>query len=494
MNMDIATQTDAVEYQCLRCGNNSQSHPKSKQRLSKHKKNHETLHSSKLPKSRSSSTSSLNSDSDLGTGKLNNPTPNSIVQKQTYRPPILDDTSCPTTYHTFWKLKAQTRRLPPNQTKISKYVAPRFSLTMLQLAEQCNIPDLLSKEFTVFAQAYDEIVQVENYLLVDTTTPYKVGVSNSKQDLILTGNYRILDSITRNTPPFPNKNLKTLSALSVTQFFAQVRTYMLKSSIPWNEFSAYFLTSAFLGQELYTKVISELHSYPNLLQTSSCVIEKIIIELIPIQTASSQTVLISPIPHRPKNRQQQHSSSALHSLTARTNTSLPQLQDRCDNCLKLGLAPVFCHSHNHCRRDGHQPDFRNSPELERRVQHNEPDTFITHNNCPKCFPCSLKTTQQSTQWLHGNKSSQVLTPPNYFNKPFRPPPNYIHHTTNSMEGMLPMPAAWQLSPPRQRPQYQEYTPQNNQPTTNSTHNYRHQSANQGEYKYRSPYSRQGLQQ
>ena len=233
MNMDVATQTDAVKYQCLRCRNNSQSHTKSKQKLSKHKKNHDTLHSSKLTKSRSASTSSLNSDSDLGAGKLNNPTPNSIVQKQTYRPPILDDTSCPTTYRAFWKLKAQTRRLPPNHTKINKYVAPRFSLTMLQLAERCNFPDLLSKEFTVFAQAYDEIVQVENYLLVDTTTPYKVGVSNSKQDLILTGNYRILDSITRNTPPFPNKILNTLSALSVTQFFAHVRTYMLKSSMPW---------------------------------------------------------------------------------------------------------------------------------------------------------------------------------------------------------------------------------------------------------------------
>ena len=125
MKMDVATQTDAVEYQCLRCRNNFQSHTKSKQKLSKCKKNHNTLHSSTLTKSRSASTSSLNSDSDLGAGK-----PNSIVQKQTYQPPILNETSCPTTYHAFWKLKAQTRRLPPNQTKISKYVAPRFSLTM----------------------------------------------------------------------------------------------------------------------------------------------------------------------------------------------------------------------------------------------------------------------------------------------------------------------------------------------------------------------------
>ena len=112
---------------------------------------------------------------------------------------------------------------------------------MLQLAEQCNFPDLLAKEFTVYAQAYDGIVKQKNYSQITTTTEYIVGVTNSEQDLSLTGNTRILDNLKKNAPQLEPKNLSKLTEAKLTQFFFLARTYMLESSIPWDSFSDYFL-------------------------------------------------------------------------------------------------------------------------------------------------------------------------------------------------------------------------------------------------------------
>ena len=633
----------------------SQSHSKTKHNASSHRKKHRNGHSSpnlNLTDSSPSSASSSDYDSDA---KNRDPSTNSIMQKQIYRPPILDETSCPTTYHAFWKLKAKTRRLPPNNEKLTKFVAPHFPLTMLQLAEQCNFPDLLAKEFIVFAQAYDGIVKQRNYSSVTTTTLYTVGVLNSEQDLSLTGNTRILDNLKKNAPQLEPKTLSKLTEARLTQFFFLARTYMLTSSIPWDSFSDFFLTPAVLGPEIHAKVTNALIGYPThkqLLKNFSSFIEHIILKLLPVQESyydaevrilekhkqhltgpnpsidytktyihsdaqdlttkspyykqvhdditdeqlrmmvenektnllhkiithttydakihklligsakykditdvpnnelldNLQSLIIAeeksaialvnatrlPISASPKaNRNTSQASTSPRYRTQTTarrrsqsgesirkgrnhNTanrsssrspqnrdrpsrrqsyspnqkegaSKPQLQERCDNCLRLNLNKEFCHSNNHCRRDGHQPDFRNSSELERKYQRNDPNTFIAHNNCNKCFPLM----QKPTQWLHGNTSSQVLIPPNYFNGPFRPPSNYVNYA-----GVPPAPVTWQPPPPWQQPQYQEYTPQNmyNQSPTQTTHNYRRQSPNHGEHRYRSPYRRQGPQQ
>ena len=624
----------------------SQSHSKSKHNASSHRKKHRSGHSPPTPNLTDSSPSSASSsDSDSAT-KFRDPSTNSIMQKQIYQPPILDDASCPATYHAFWKLKAKTRRLPPNNEKLTKFVAPHFPLTMLQLAEQCNFPDLLAKEFTVFAQAYDGIVKQKNYSSVTTTTLYTVGVLNSEQDLSLTGNTRILDNLKKNAPQLEPKTLSKLTEAKVTQFFFLARTYMLTSSIPWDSFSDFFLTPAVLGPEIHAKVTNALIGYPThkqLLKNFSSFIEHIILKLLPVQESyydaevrilekhkqhltgpnpsidytktyihsdaqdlttkspyykqvhdditdeqhrmmvenektnllhkiithttydakihklligsakykditdvpnnelldNLQSLIVAeeksaialvnatrlPISVSPKsNRNTSQTSTSPRYRTQTTarrrsqsgesirrgrkhntanrsssrspqnrdrpsrrpsyspnrkeGTSKPQLQERCDNCLRLNLNEEFCHSNNHCRRDGHQPDFRNSSELERKYHRNDPDTFITHNNCNKCFPLM----QKPTQWLHGNTSSQVLIPPNYFNGPFRPPPNYVNFS-----GVPPAPVTWQPPPPWQQPQYQEYTPQNmyNQSPTQTTHNYSRQS--QGEHRHRSPY-------
>ena len=266
--MDATTQTETIDhqYQCLQCPK----HFTTPSALARHAKD---KHSSK-PKHK------------LTTPKLNQST-ESTFQKPTYKPPILEEPSCPPNFRVFFNLKAKTRRLPPNVKSYAKFVAPRFPLTMLQLAERVHFPDLLSREFVAFAQAYDTIVKEKDFASTTTVCQYPIGVTNSKQDLVLTGRCRILKDLERKAPSLPTKNLKALTEDTVLQFFAQARKHMLENSIPWNDFPAYYLSSAVLGAEISCKVTNLLHGYPAedryLVRSFSCFIERIILGLLPLQ-------------------------------------------------------------------------------------------------------------------------------------------------------------------------------------------------------------------
>ena len=210
----------------------------------------------------------------------------STEEKETYLPPILSDINCPATYTDFFQMKAKTRQLPPNNKKTIKFVAPRYPLTMLQLAEEVNFPDLLSKEFEAYAHAYDHLVKQNNFASINTVPFYSVGVINSEHDLSLTGKTRILDSLKKKAPQLEPKTLSKLTEAKLTQFFFLARTYTLTSSIPWDSFSDYFLTKAVLGHEIYSKVTNALSGYPThkqLLKNFSSFIEHIILKLLPVQ-------------------------------------------------------------------------------------------------------------------------------------------------------------------------------------------------------------------
>ena len=219
--------------------------------------------------------------------KLNHTATGSDSYKEEFRPPILDEVSCPANYHTFWKLKAKTRRLPPSNKRELRFVAPRFPITMLQWAEQINIPDLLSQEFTQFAQAYDKIVQQRNAISLDNIFLYTIGVTNSHSVLAQTGQTRVLNNLKRKAPQLPTKSLKKLTEDNVTQFFALARTYMLTSSIPCDSFAAFFLTQAVLGPAIHAKVTNTLSGYSpidrKILENFTCFIERTILRLLPTQ-------------------------------------------------------------------------------------------------------------------------------------------------------------------------------------------------------------------
>ena len=571
--MDATTQTEAIDsslgqkhqYQCLKCPK----HFATPSALARHTKD---KHPSK-PKHK------------LASPELNQSTDNTF-HKPTYKPPILEEPSCPPNFRVFFNLKAKTRKVPPNVKSYTRFVAPRFPLTMLQLAERVHFPDLLSKEFVAFAQAYDTIVKRKDFASTTTVCQYPIGVTNSKQDLVLTGRCRILKDLERKAPSLPTKNLKILTEDTVTQFFAEARIYMLLHGIPWDDFPAYFMTASVLGAEISCKVTNVLHGYPAddryLVRNFSCFIERIILGLLPLEEcyydaelrilqkhkqhltgpnpsidftrtyihsdaqelttkspyykqvhneitdeqlkrmikneetnllhkiithtsydakihklliASSKYKEITDVPNNElldnlqslmvaeekaaialvnatklsplsstpqttrhgrtqsttasseaRNRSQSRGSNSRgarrqtpirsascspqtrrnlsnrhpsYSPERRRSTSELQLQERCNTCLKLNMPEDFCHKNRHCRQDGHQPEYRKSSELERRVQRNEPDTFVIYDNCTKCFP----PTTGATKWLLGNTPSLMLPPPNLFN---RPPPTYLN--------------------------------------------------------------------
>ena len=164
-----------------------------------------------------------------------------------------------------------------------KSVAPRFPLTMLQLAEEINFPgNLLSREFLAYAEAYDNIIKQYNYSSEVTISQYKVGVTNSVQDLSLTGQTRILESLKKKAPKVQTKTLNKVSEAELTHFFFEARTFMLTNSIPWDSFSDYFITPTILGKEIYGKVTNTLKGYPThtqLIKNFTCFIEHIMLRL-----------------------------------------------------------------------------------------------------------------------------------------------------------------------------------------------------------------------
>ena len=263
--MDRSTQTTPYNntlHKCLTCKRSF----KSGSALSRHTKD---KHSTKQNLSASDSNPVLT---------------DSQFHKPTYKPPILDDPNCPPTYIQFWNLTAKTRRLPPNGKRYTRFVAPRLPLTMLEIAERVNLPDLLLLEYTSFAQAYDTLVQERSFASILRVTPgptLVIGVHNSKQALVLSGRTGLLRDIGRTAPVLSKK---TLSDETIVQFFDQARCHMLENKIPWDDFSAYYLSSAILGTEIFTKVTNVLHGYPEeirpVLRNFSCFIQHIINKMV----------------------------------------------------------------------------------------------------------------------------------------------------------------------------------------------------------------------
>ena len=95
-----------------------------------------------------------------------------------------------------------------------------------------------------------------------------------------------LDSLKKKAPALQPKQLSKLNEDILTQFFFLARIYILKSSIPWDSFSDYFLTPNTLGSEIYSKVTDALIGYPtnkDLLKNLSCFIKRIILRLLAVQ-------------------------------------------------------------------------------------------------------------------------------------------------------------------------------------------------------------------
>ena len=502
-----------------------------------------------------------------------------ILQKQIYEPPILDQLDCPRLYITFWGLRALTLRETANNKRMSRFVAPKFPINMLELEKQVNYQGMLSDEFISYAKAYENLASQKDYASVDQYSQFQVGVKNSAHDLANYGRGSVLEVLRRQAPVLEEKRLSALTESALQSFFFQARCYMLSSSIPWDSFPEFFLTSAALGPDILTRVNNALLGYPThrkVLRTFSTFIERIIRILLPAEEsyndAESRIIeehkanLLGPVPNidhtrtmlqadsrdlvtkspyfkqvqntisdeskrlmieaektnllhkiisnttyeaklyklliasdsyktintvpypvlldhlqnliiaekksevalvnanrlahksrdtqksilkspplrsspptrrtptkgRSPNRQQRDRTQSPRNESRRPSSRSPkardsrqsspfQLQQKCDLCLKMSYPTEFCLRNKHCRRGGHQPTFRDSKTFQQRVDRNEKNLFVTHDECTKCDPFK----NRPAQWLHGNTSSQVMIPSNYFQQMPPIPPQYI---------------------------------------------------------------------
>lgn len=214
------------------------------------------------------------------------PQPSGILQKQIYRPDILDEVGCPNAYQIFWDLKAYSRPYTNADESYPKWVAPKFPTTMLELEPHVNYKGLLSDEFVSYAKAYQSLAAQRDFSSVDQSTQLKVGVFNDAHLLTIRGKGKVLEDLRRQAPQLGTKTLASLTEASLQSFFFQARTYMLSSSIPWDSFPEYFLTNAALGADILTKTQEALQGYPTykkVLRTLSVFIERIIRTLLPVQ-------------------------------------------------------------------------------------------------------------------------------------------------------------------------------------------------------------------
>ena len=220
-----------------------------------------------------------------------------ILQKQIYRPDILDQIDVPKTFLIFWKLQAYTRPHTKRGRKYLKWVAPKFPKTMLELETHVNYKGLLSDEFVKYAKAYQSIVVQKDFSSVDQLSHYPVGVFNDAHILTILGKGSALDNLRKQAPQLETKSLNTLTEATLQSFFFQARSYMLNSSIPWDSFPEYFLTNAALGPDILAKTQDALQGYPTykkVLRTLSAFIERIIHNLLPAQESyhDSETRII----------------------------------------------------------------------------------------------------------------------------------------------------------------------------------------------------------
>ena len=209
-----------------------------------------------------------------------------ILQKQIYQPTIIDQLDCPPAYITFWNLRAFTRRISKKDKPMSRFVAPKFPINMLELEKEVNYPGMLSDEYTSYAKAYQNLASQKDYASVDQYSQFQVGVINSAHDLAVLGKLQIFNDLQKQAPQLETKTLSTLTEAALQAFFFQARCYMLTSSIPWDSFPEFFLTTAALGPDILTRVNNALLGYPThrkVLRTLSTFIERIIRTLLPAQ-------------------------------------------------------------------------------------------------------------------------------------------------------------------------------------------------------------------
>ena len=226
--------------------------------------------------------------------KMTHRDPGSILTNSvpTFTPKILEEVDCPKSYIRFWKMRANERRMTREGLPQSRWVAPRYPLSLLAMETHVNFSGLLEAEFISYAKAYQSYITQVNWASVEGNGAVQLEIFNDAAQLTILGKGRILDDLRKQAPSLENKNLSSLTEASVQSFFSQSRFYALSSSIPHDSWSDFFLTNAALGAEILSRVKETLAGFPTykaILKNFSCFIERILITLLPAQESYADT-------------------------------------------------------------------------------------------------------------------------------------------------------------------------------------------------------------
>ena len=239
--------------------------------------------------------------------------PTSSLAIDIYVPPILEKPDCPKLYKTFWSLKAFPRQLTAvkgNTSEGDKFVAPKYPVKMLEVANHINLPNLLASEFESYAKVYQAIVNERNYCSVDNKgSDVHISIINEASVLALLGKGKILDDLKKNSPTLREQRLDQLTEAELQSFFFQARTYLLNNAAPYWSFPDYFLSTKTLGADIFNKVTEILLGYPtykSTLRQFSSFIEHSIRQILPIQESytnseeriieNHRSYLLAPLP------------------------------------------------------------------------------------------------------------------------------------------------------------------------------------------------------
>ena len=238
---------------------------------------------------------------------------------EVYTPPILKQSDCPEPYKVFWSLKAFPRQLVSIKGKVGastgsavgeRFVAPRYPMKMMEVANHINMPGLLATEFEAYAKVYQAIVNERKYWSVDHKDgDVHISIINDASVLARLAKGKILDDLKRNAPMLREQRLDQLTEAELQSFFFQARNYLLDNSAPYWSFSDYFLNQRTFGSDVYNKVTEILLGFPTYkatLRQFSSFIEHSIRQILPIQesyTDSEERIvqnhrshLLAPVP------------------------------------------------------------------------------------------------------------------------------------------------------------------------------------------------------
>ena len=227
-----------------------------------------TRHSSRHPSN--SSTSASESDTEDNEG---------LNESQYMTPEIILDPTCPDIFLTYWHLSAR------GYDKRRHFASPHFTESVRQAEVDLAFDNIPEREFLAWARAYSEL-STRSALGRIQTAKLKIGVRNTLEALQARGRREVITTIRMNAPVLTPQRISELNSQAVTQYFHELRVYVLQSAVQWDSFYAFTINQRTIGEAIFSQLNISLGAHPTLKDFSTRVstyIESLVLRLVPAQ-------------------------------------------------------------------------------------------------------------------------------------------------------------------------------------------------------------------